>query len=320
MIKRALLVGIDHYDKLDDLHGCANDAAALHPLLARNEDDSPNLDCRLLVARDASNRMTRDHLLGLLDELFSPGCDFALLYFAGHGAALHGDVALATSDGTATTPGVAFAEVVERIGRSSVNEVIVILDCCFSGGATTIGALGNQLANLRSGLSILTASRNDQVSMETATGRGRFSSYLEGALDAGAADVLGHINVSGLYAYLSESFGAWEQRPTFKANIDRLHDIRMCDPRVPLPTLRRLTAWFPTTDYDYALDPSYEPTEESNTPEHESIFSGLQKYRACRLIEPIDEEHLYYAAMHSTGCRLTALGKHYWELVKADRI
>lgn len=320
-MKRALLIGIDHYDNFEDLGGCANDAAALHPLLARNEDNSPNLDCRLLAARDASNRLTRDRLLELIDELLAPGCDFALLYFAGHGAALPGgEVALATSDGSIITPGVAFSEVVDRIGRSTVKEVIVILDCCFSGGATTISALGNQLANLRSGLSVLTASRGDQVSMETAAGRGQFSTYLEGALDAGAADVLGHINVSGLYAYLSESFGAWEQRPTFKSNIDRLHDIRMCDPRVPLPTLRKLTDWFTTPGYEYPLDPSYEPTEESSTQEHEAILSGLQKFRACRLIEPIDEEHLYYAVMHSTGCRLTALGKHYWQLVKAERI
>lgn len=319
-MKRALLVGVDHYENYSNLGGCANDVAALHPLLARHEDDSPNLDCRVIEARDDASSLTRDDLLELVDELLAPGCDFALLYFAGHGAPLGGDVALATSDGADRTPGVAFSEVLERIGRSSISEVIVILDCCFSGGATTLGALGNQLANLRSGLSVLTASRNDQVSMETAEGRGQFSTYLEGALDGGAADVLGHVNVSGLYAYLSESFGAWEQRPTFKANIDRLHDIRLCDPRVPLPTLRKLTEWFPTADHDYALDPSYEPTEENSTPEHEAIFSGLQKYRACRLIEPIDEEHLYFAAMNSTGCRLTALGKHYWRLVQAGRV
>lgn len=319
-MKRALLVGVDHYDNSSNLGGCANDVAALHPLLARHEDDSPNLDCLVVEARDEASRLTRDNFLGLVDELLAPGCDFALLYFAGHGSPLNGDVALATSDSTSHTPGIVFAEILDRIGRSSVSEVIVILDCCFSGGATTLGALGNQLANLRPGLSVLTASRNDQVSMETANGRGQFSTYLEGALDGGAADVLGHVNVSGLYAYLSESFGAWEQRPTFKANIDRLHNIRMCDPRVPLPTLRKLTEWFPTANYDYALDPSYEPTDESSISEHEIIFSGLQKYRACRLIEPIGEDHLYFAAMNSTGCRLTPLGKHYWELVKARRI
>lgn len=319
-MKRALLIGIDYYESYDNLDGCANDARALHPLLSRNEDDSLNLDCRLLTARDVSSPVVREELLARVEELLAPGADFALFYFAGHGAPMNGDVALVTSDGAGRTPGVAFAEIVERIGGSSVAEVIVILDCCFAGGATTISALGNKLANLRAGLSVLTASRSDQISMETADGRGLFSTYLEGGLDGGAADVLGHVNVSGLYAYLSELFGAWDQRPTFKANIDRLHDVRQCDPRVPLHTLRRLTEWFPAADDDFPLDPSYEPTEEPDHPAHEEIFSGLQKFRACRLVEPVDEEHMYYAAMNSTGCRLTPLGVHYWQLVKAGRI
>lgn len=319
-MKRALLVGIDAYDNYSDLGGCVNDATALHPLMSRNEDDSPNLDCRLLTAPDSATPVTREELLTRVDELLAPGATFALFYFAGHGAPQGDDVALVTSDGAGHTPGVLFAEIVERINRSPVAEVIVILDCCFSGGATTIGALGNKLANLRPGLSVLTASRSDQVSMETDDGRGLFSTYLEGALDGGAADVLGHVNISGLYAYLSESFGAWEQRPTFKANIDRLHDVRQCDPRVPLPTLRMLTDWFPTPTHEYPLDPSYEPTEEPDHPEHETIFSGLQKFRACRLVEPVSEEHMYYAAMNSTGCILTPLGAHYWQLVNAGRI
>jgi hypothetical protein len=167
---------------------------------------------------------------------------------------------------------------------------------------------------------VLTASRDDQVSMETADARGQFSTYLEGALQAGAADVLGHVNVAGLYAYLSESFGAWEQRPTFKANVDQLHDVRTCNPLVPLDILRKLTEWFPTPEFDYPLDPTYEPTANTKRHPHETIFSGLQKYRACRLVEPIGEEHMYYAAMNSTGCRLTPLGKHYWSLVEAERI
>jgi hypothetical protein len=319
-MKRALLVGIDYYDNFSPLRGCANDAAALHPFLARNEDDSPNLECRLAIARDASARLTRDELLGTVDELLTSGPSFALFYFAGHGAQTNSGVALATSDGTPTTPGVMFSEILDRINTSSVSEITVILDCCFSGGATTIEALNNGLANLRKGLAVLTASRDDQPSVETVHGRGQFSTYLEGALDAGATDVLGHVNVASLYAYLSESFGAWEQRPTFKANIDRLHDIRMCDPQVPLPVLRRLTDWFADPADEYALDPSYEPTADPRGHANEQIFAGLQKYRACRLVEPTGEEHMYYAAMNSTGCRLTALGKHYWRLVKAGRI
>jgi hypothetical protein len=319
-LNRALVMGLNFYENFPRLAGCANDALALYPLLARNEDGGPNFECRVVTARNRDSRVTRDDLIGHLDELFSPGCDFGLLYFAGHGTSISGDVALTTSDGTARTPGVSFADILDRIVHSKMAEVIVILDCCFSGGATTIGALGNELANLRRGLSVLTAGRDDQVSVETVEGRGQFSTYLEGALNAGAADVLGHINVSGLYAYISESFGAWEQRPTFKANIDRLHDIRKCEPRVPESILRKLTELFLTAEHDYSLNPSYEPTVEPKDPVHEEIFSWLQRLRSSRLIEPIEEDHLYYAAMNSTGCRLTALGKHYWELVAANRI
>lgn len=319
-MKRALLVGIDYYENFQQLYGCANDAAAIHPLLQRNEDGGPNLDCRLASADDAATHVSRDRLKEMIRELLSGGAEFALLYFAGHGAPTDGGVALVTSDGTDGTPGVTFSEILAAINKSSVAEVTVILDCCFSGGATTIEALNNGLANLRNGLSVLTASRDDQVSMETVEGRGQFSTYLEGALNAGAADVLGRVNVSGLYSYLSESFGAWEQRPTFKANIDRLHDIRTCEPLVPLETLRRLTEWFPTPGYDYPLDPTYEPTANKERHPNETIFAGLQKFRACRLVDPIGVEHMYYAAINSTGCRLTPLGKHYWSLVKAGRI
>lgn len=319
-MKRALVVGIDYYDHYNDLAGCANDATALHPLLARNEDVSINLDCRIVTATDPSSRVTRDELLPMIDATLAPGAEFALFYFAGHGAPVRGDVALVTSDSTEHTPGVQFSEILERIVASPVQEIVVILDCCFAGGAATIGALGTTLANLRPGVSVLTASRNDQTSAETPAGRGLFSAYLEGALDGGAADVLGHVNVSGLYAYLSESFGAWEQRPTFKANIDRLHDIRVCNPRVPLGDLRNLPTWFPVVDHDYPLDPSYEDTAEPRHPEHEAILKAFQRLRACRLLEPIGEDHLYYAAMNSTGCHLTPLGRHYWQLARSERI
>jgi hypothetical protein len=70
----------------------------------------------------------------------------------------------------------------------------------------------------------------------------------------------------------------------------------------------------------FPLDPSFEPTEEPRDLENEATFAGLQKLRACRLIEPVDEDHLYYAAMNSTGCELTALGKHYRQLVLADQL
>jgi Caspase domain len=308
-MKRALLVGVDRHDNFTDLGGCVNDVNALEPLLGRNDDDTPNFDCQKRITN--GGRVTRDRLLADLDALLGGGADVALLYFAGHGAGTGNDVALATEDGTGGTPGVAFSEVLTKVAESSVGEIIIILDCCFSGAAGGIPQLGVAATTLRTGVSILAASRGDQPSAETLTGRGVFSTFLEGALAGGAADVLGRVTVAGLYSYLDESFGAWDQRPAFKANVERLHELRRCAPAVPLDELRRIDEFFPNADHVFALDPSYEPDAEPKNPEHEAVFNILQKYRAAKLLEPVDAEHMYFAAMQSTGCRLTPLGRHY---------
>lgn len=325
MLRRALVVGIDHYPFLGDLGGCVNDAAALGPLLARNEDDSPNFEVRMLTAPVGSGDVGRDDLLEALDRLFAPGVHMSLLYFAGHGAQVAGgaDVTLMTSDGTPQTPGVRFSEVLERINNCD-QEVAVILDCCFSGGAGGVPAAMTSGAVLRQGVSMLTASRADQTSVETPAGRGQFSAYLEGALDGGAADVLGHLTLAGLYSYLSEAFGTWDQRPMFKANVDHLQDIRRCDPAVPLATLRQLPTWFPTPDHIFALDPTYEPDKRESGlephPEHETVFKQLQKCVSAKLVEPLGADHMYFAAMQNEACRLTPLGKHYRHLASKDRL
>ena len=307
-MNRALLIGIDEYAHVGNLSGCAADAAALEPLFARHEDGKPNFACR-----SVRGAVLREELLARLDALLAPGADFALFYFAGHGMQLRGDVALATTDGTGATPGVAFREVLERIGDSPVREVVVILDCCFSGGAGTLAVLDREASLLRPGVSILTASRGDQIATEQA-GRGQFSAFLEAALDGGAADVLGQVTVASVYAFLSESFDAWDQRPTFKANIERLHPLRRCRSAVDIETLRSLTEWFPTPGHVLPLDPSYEPDAPPHDAEHEAVFARLQACRASQLIEPVGYKHLYYAAMKCGGCRLTALGRHYWHL------
>ena len=313
-MKRALLVGNDHYDAFNDLHGCANDAKALLPLLSRNADDSPNFECQL------GTDLTRDELLIAVDRLLSPGADSCVLFFAGHGGQTPDDVTMCTSDGTGTSPGIAFSDVLGKIAQSKVREIVVLLDCCFAGGAGGVPALASAAATIHPGLSILAASRNDQTSAETPSERGLFSTYLEGALEGGAADVLGKVHLGGLYAYVSESFGAWEQRPTFKANIERPIDLRVCHPAIEVPALRKMLGLFASGFAEYPLDPSFEPTAAPANPVHEQIFELLQKARAAKLVEPVGENHLYFAAMNSTGCRLTPLGRHYHHVNAEDRL
>jgi hypothetical protein len=315
-MKRALLIGIDHYDRFGSLSGCVNDANALEALLRRNDDNSPNFDCQKRTS--ATGGVTRDVLLGDLDALLDAAADVALLYFAGHGAGSGTDVALVTQDGTPATPGIAFAEILARVAVSSVREVILIVDSCFSGAAGRIPQLAGSASALRDGVSLLAASRSDQVAAET--DRGRFSTFLAGALDGGAADVVGRVTIAGVYSYLDESFGAWDQRPAFKANVDRLHELRRCRPAVPLPELRRISELFPSADHLLPLDPSYEPASEPRDPEHERVFTTLQKYRAAKLLEPVDASHMYFAAMESKACRLTPLGRHYWHVAQDGRL
>ena len=135
-----------------------------------------------------------------------------------------------------------------------------------------------------------------------------------GALDGGAADVLGHTTAAAVYAYVEQALGPWEQRPVYKASLSKLVSLRDNRPAVPPEVLRQLPDWFPEADHVFALDPSYEPDAEPRHPEHEGIFAQLQRCRAAKLVVPIGEEHMYYAAMNKTGCQLTPLGKHYWRL------
>jgi hypothetical protein len=314
-MKRALLVGIDEYVSFSRLRGCVNDVNALLPLLTRNEDDSPNFPCIPLTS--ATEKVTRRRLLDSVDQLLAPGADLALFYFAGHGRSEQNDLVLVCQDGTPDDPGVPVATILARAIGSPVREIIIILDCCFSGGAGGIPQLGGDISALRSGISILTASRGDQKAVETEAGRGLFSTHLCGALDGGASDVLGAVSIAGVYAYLSQSCGPWDSRPMFKANVERLNDLRRCAPAVPLHELRRLPQLFPDPDTTFPLDPSHEPTALPHHSENEAVFAVLQRCRAAKLVQPVGEEHMYFAAMKGTGCRLTPLGKHCWHLAQS---
>ncbi|MCV5676205.1 caspase family protein, partial [Escherichia coli] len=68
-----------------------------------------------------------------------------------------------------------------------------------------------------------------------------------------------------------------------------------------LDNLRKLPVWIPTAKHVYHLDPSFEPTSESPIDENVSIFQNLQKCNRHGLVEPVDTEHMYYAAINSTG-------------------
>ena len=313
MIREALLVGIDEYDHHGPLDACVNDVTSLAPLFQRHDDNSSNFNVTQITS-DAV-RIDRSCLMKHVKELLRPDADLAVLYFAGHGAHRSGDVVLCTQDGDEHDEGVAFSVVLGLINDSKVPEVVVMLDCCFSGGAGGHPAIGGDLSYVRSGVAILSASRRDQLAMELPIGRGSFSYFLGAALGGGAADVLGNVGISGTYAYLRESFGTGEQSPTFKCSLADLNPLRRCHPAVSPTEMRRISEFFPhDLNYLYPLDPSYEPRAEPRNATNEAIFGILQHYRAAKLVEPVGADHMYDAAMECRHCKLTPLGHHYRHL------
>ncbi len=174
-------------------------------------------------------------------------------------------------------------------------------------------------ASLREGLSILTASRSSQSAMERGDS-GVFTELVGSALDGGAADILGNVSVAAVYAYVDQALGAWDQRPLFKSHVSRMLSLRSAKPAIDVAILRRLPEWFPGPGTDFPLSPRHEHTTEPHDREAEGVFRCLQRCNRVKLVEPIGEEDMYFAAVNGTGCRLTALGRFYWKLADAGRI
>ena len=322
-IRKALVVGIDNYPTCP-LSGCCNDSEAIKDLLTNHGDGDPNFS-----VWQKNNVATKSELRGLIEQCFSGDADVALFYYSGHGHIDSIGGYLVTPDFSSHDYGVSLAEVLSIANNSKCKERVIILDSCYSGFMGSISTSGQNTAVINEGVTILTASRNSETSMEIG-GHGIFTALLIEALKGGAADITGHVTIGGVYAFIDKALGPWEQRPVFKTNVTRFTSIRNVNPQVDIRIIRKLCEYFNDEDEIMALDPSFEPTN-SNTVKHEVIepyadeenvlkFSDLQKLEGIGLVVPEAEDHMYFAAMHSKGCKLTPIGKQYWRLVKDNKI
>ena len=180
-------------------------------------------------------------------------------------------------------------------------------------------AFDNARALLREGISILTAGKGDQPSVETGGG-GLFTSLVVDALEGGAADLLGAVSAPAIYAYVEAALGAWDQRPLFKAHVSQVLVLRCCEPPVDRALLRRLPELFPLPAEDMILDPSFEQTSPIADEKNVLKFTDLQTLIRVHLVTPVGARHMYDAAMESKGCALTSSGRYYWRLAKDARI
>lgn len=323
-MKRALIVGIDNYPSAP-LHGCINDASAVSTILETHGDGAPNFDCQLKTHLE-----TKSELKGLIVDLFkTDSVETALFYFSGHGCIDAYGGCIVMPDFKTHDEGVSMDEILKIANGSKIRNKIIILDCCYSGLMGENRDSVGHASNIGEGVTILTASRNDESAVEI-RGHGIFTNLLLDALQGGAADLKGDITPGSVYAYIDQALGAWDQRPVFKTNVTRFISLRTVSPQVSSDVLRKIVEYFPSAEQEFSLDPSFEDTnsldiehaviEPYAKPENVAIFKTLQKFQGVGLVVPVDAPYMYFAAMNSKSCRLTALGYHYWRLVKDKKL
>ncbi len=329
-MRKALIVGIDKYSDVP-LSGCENDAASIARILEKNGDGSPNFDVKLLSS-DSKN-VTSAELQAALGELLSGDAETALFYFAGHGVIdpVTNAGYIVSQDGKKPSWGIALGDLLAMANKASprIQSTVIILDSCNSGYAGEISGINNaQISAIGTGVTILTACHREQTAAES-NGQGLFTSILLDGLSGGSADILGRITPASVYSHIDQTLGAWGQRPIYKANVQTFVTLRHIAPKVAPEILRRLPMYFLNATDMFALDPSYEPDrgeEAIRLKDIPVVQDNVAKYRELQtcnrfgLVVPVDQPHMWHAAVNSTGCRLTALGAHFRKLAEMGRI
>src|SRR4051794_33004248 len=133
-MRKALVVGINYYEKVGNLNGCVNDAYAVKQMLDRHADGSINFaQPKLIIGTGPTELVTRSDLKEAMRELFVDDNEVALFYFAGHGHIEATGGYLRASDCRSGDDGLALAEIMTYVNKSPARNKIVILDSCHSG-------------------------------------------------------------------------------------------------------------------------------------------------------------------------------------------
>ena len=235
-MRKALVVGIDHYETISKLYGCVNDAYSIKTVLDRHSDGTKNFDVNLSVSTGADTQITRKKLKTKIEELFSDKAGIALFYFAGHGYIESTGGYLITSECKDGDDGLPMNELLQIANDSPATNKIIVLDSCHS------GIMGNltpkeDKAILSEGITILTASSATQYAQEE-NGSGVFTSLFVDAMNGSASNLVGDVTPGSIYAHIDQSLGSWEQRPIFKTNVTRFTTLREVQPPISLEDLK----------------------------------------------------------------------------------
>lgn len=132
MAIKAKYIGINkHFDaRIRDLTGAKRDATALWALFC---DTIPDIQAELILDEQATTKKLRQALCETLENATEN--DTVILSFAGHGTNDHRLVTHDTIKEKINDTTISMEEIASLFKKSEAKVVLLILDCCFSGGA-----------------------------------------------------------------------------------------------------------------------------------------------------------------------------------------
>jgi hypothetical protein len=312
--RSALVVGIDAYEVGTPLTSCVADASAVTEVLKRDENGDVNFAVKTMLGEPPSDPVTRQALRPALADALDQarGHDF-VFYFSGHGGVdPQFGPAIVTQEGEE----IAMDEILTLMNNADFVQATVIIDACFAGNMGQLTALAGRTF-LKENVAILGASRNDQSAMSGAN-LSPFTAVLIDGMNGGAADLRGHVTVTGLYDYAAQSFSATQQSPVLRASIDIGEPLRKVAPPVSLDALKQMPKIFPNGNV-YKLrkgDPA-----KTTRAQRGRVLRTLRELQSGGLVSLGDHDHdLAAAASAAADVQLTPRGRHAIRLVEEELI
>jgi replicative superfamily II helicase len=214
-----LFVGINQYqsDEIGNLASAVRDAQALHALFTDNLGGTTTL----LTDDQATTARLRTSLINLQHTATED--DVVVITFSGHGSDTHELVTFDTDLDDLPGTTLPLSELTELVGGISAKHLLIVLDCCFSGGAgakvlraprrprggvsgpLSTAALLDRIAG--TGRVIVTASTAEQEAWEDPRlGHGYLTYFLiEGFLGPGEIAKQGRIDLHDLLKYITDN-------------------------------------------------------------------------------------------------------------------
>jgi hypothetical protein len=310
-MRKGLAIGASRYSEDNEIPVAPIDAQRIAKVLRRNADDTMNIE--FAVETDVANRISEQLLSARLDTLFSTPASLAVFYYSGH-AQQHGDDCHLLIESDTGVFRIAVVDLVARANNSTIQDAVLIFDCCHSGVNANWSSL-----SLRPGVCLFAACgfherawTNERSSV--------FTELLLDGLEGASADSIGEITTSGLYSFIERPLGAWEQRPLFAANLHSTQVLRRCANTRTIEAIRLMPSYFPISRSVYQLDPAHFRTDLKADLAKVHAYSQLEVLFKEGMIDVDHQQSLFEAAGNASTCRLSRKGVAYWQLAKGGRI